>query len=375
MSITAVIAQEYSPYIYKVYDYCPAPGQFVNDAPIYEPGFTKEDMIREVENYIVGDERSLVSLGAWGGYIIFGFDHPVVNVEGENDFIIWGNAFLPSETGFEGGLKGGSSEPGIVMVSYDANGNGLPDDAWYELAGSKYHSEDTIHDYAITYYKPAGDTEDIRWEDNKGNTGYVYRNTFHTQAYWPEWLDDETLTYSGARLADNYSIVEQGGNRYYIQEPYDWGYADNKPYDHEDSEMNIEWAVDGEGNPVHLDKIHFVKVYTAVNQTCGSLGESSTEISGAKDLHPEAGPVSIPSINQEEPVIRLLSNPVKDYLILASSRRETVSICDLQGRVVASHALSIGTNRIDCSRLADGIYVLSANGYRGKVVKRAYLPY
>ena len=31
--------------------------------------------------------------------------------------------------------SGGNSEPGIVLVSKDMNGNGLPDDEWYELAG------------------------------------------------------------------------------------------------------------------------------------------------------------------------------------------------------------------------------------------------
>lgn len=29
-------------------------------------------------------------------------------------------------------------EPGVIQVCYDANGNGLPDDGWYEIAGSSY---------------------------------------------------------------------------------------------------------------------------------------------------------------------------------------------------------------------------------------------
>ena len=40
-------------------------------------------------------------------------------------------------------LSGGSSEPGIVLVSKDTNGNGLADDEWYELAGSEYNSPAT----------------------------------------------------------------------------------------------------------------------------------------------------------------------------------------------------------------------------------------
>ena len=64
---------------------------------------------------IGGDRGGLVSLGGYGGYITFHFDHPVVNVSGEADFLIRGNAFE------------GNSEPGIVMVSEDVNGNGRKD--------------------------------------------------------------------------------------------------------------------------------------------------------------------------------------------------------------------------------------------------------
>jgi hypothetical protein len=66
---------------------------------------------------------------------------------------------------------------------------------------------------------------------------------------------------------------------------YPWGYADNYPNTDDRSCFNIEWAVDAGGNPVSLPAIHFVKVYNGVNQYCGWLGESSTEIMGAEDLH------------------------------------------------------------------------------------------
>lgn len=142
---------EYSPYIAKVYEFCPAPGQFVNDMPRYAEGDTYEDMIRKVEESICGTTEVMVSLGAYGGYVTFGFDHTVVNVPGEYDFRIWGNAFYELNKPEE---KGGSAEPGIVYVSYDVNCNGKPDDAWYELAGSEYYKPETLHDYTITYAKP-----------------------------------------------------------------------------------------------------------------------------------------------------------------------------------------------------------------------------
>ena len=36
------------PYVTRIYDYVPAPGQFVNVIPTYEDGFTKEDMLDRV---------------------------------------------------------------------------------------------------------------------------------------------------------------------------------------------------------------------------------------------------------------------------------------------------------------------------------------
>ncbi len=114
---------EYSPYIAKVLEYCPAPGQFVNEMPLYEEGDTYADMLKKAEESISGTNDVMISLGAYGGYVTFAFDHTVVNVPGERDIRIWGNSFyeLTDPT-----RPGGSAEPGIVMVSYDTNCNGLP---------------------------------------------------------------------------------------------------------------------------------------------------------------------------------------------------------------------------------------------------------
>ena len=65
----------------------------------------------------------LVSLGSFGGYVTFGFDHPVVNVPGEYDLQICGNAFKSDSLA----VSGGSSEPGVVMVGIDKDGDGVPD--------------------------------------------------------------------------------------------------------------------------------------------------------------------------------------------------------------------------------------------------------
>ena len=292
-------ASAQSPYISRVFEYRPAPGQFVNELPEYEDGDTAEDMARKAEECLANNERVLISLGSYGGYVVFGFDHMVENRPGLMDLEILGNAFYSNANPNAGASKeGGSCEPGIVMVSHDDNGNGLPDDAWYELTGSEYHSPATKHHYSITYYRPdenkertpdpnyrfINDTSYVRWTDNLGYEGHVYRNVYHNQSYWPQWLEGESLTFEGTLLADNY-VDESGTGSYYVQYAYAWGYADNHPNTDDRSKFNIEWAVDDSGTPVSLSGIHFVKVYTGVNQYCGWLGETSTEIMGANDLH------------------------------------------------------------------------------------------
>ena len=67
------------------------------------------------------------------------------------DFSIQGNAF------------DGSSEPGIVWVMQDINGNGLPDDEWYELKGSEAGKDETIRNFKVTYYRPEGKKMDVQW--------------------------------------------------------------------------------------------------------------------------------------------------------------------------------------------------------------------
>lgn len=287
---------EYSPWITKVYEYCPAPGQFVNEMPQYEEGDTYADILQKCEESISGKNDVMISLGGYGGYVTFGFDHTVVNEPGKKDFRIWGNAFYELLNPDE---KGGSAEPGIVIVSYDVNMNGIPDDPWYELAGSEYHKPETIHNYTLTYRRPERDLQPvpdndypyltdlyyIPWFDSEGNTGYMPKNSFHVQEYYPKWVDTDELTFTGTRLAPN-AVDTSGMGTYYILYSYDWGYVDNHPNDFADlNSFDIDQAVDADGNPVHLPGVDFVRVYTGLNQYCGWLGETSTEICRGQDLH------------------------------------------------------------------------------------------
>lgn len=262
-------------YASKVLEYCPAPTQFMNTTTTaYREGFTYDEVLKQATEQI--KQRYLLTLGAFGGYIILGFDQSIPNIKGEYDFKVYGNAYFNSNS------NGGSAEPGIVLVSKDTNNNGLADDEWYELAGSEYHSDKSIRNYEITYYRPESVLAPVRWTDNQGNEGVIPRNSSHADySYYPAWVKEDKLIFSGTRLADN----GKQENNNWIQYPYEWGYADNRSNNSEYSQFKIDWAVDSNGNPVELDRIDFVKIYTAVNQVCGWLGETSTEISTIENLH------------------------------------------------------------------------------------------
>jgi hypothetical protein len=358
-----------SPYIHKVFDFRPAPGQFVNTLPMYDEGDTKENMILKVEEAIAGNNQGVVSLGAYGGYIVFGFDHLVENRPGKYDFKIWGNAYYINANPLPGMLETGACEPGIVMVSYDANGNGIPDDPWYELAGSEYHKPQTIKNYEITYYKPdldkiptpdpdfpfLTDTSYIKWTSNQGDFGYVAHNAFHSNPYYPQWISDETLIYQGTKLANN-GVDESGTGQNFVQYAYPWGYADNHPDDNIRSNFDIGWAVDEQGNKANLPGIHFVKVYTGVNQYCGWLGETSTEIMGAEDFHIQGIDIDVLGLQTEAfPEARIYYSQGTLFLDNLADCRCT--LFNINGQVMDSFYV-VSSNDTYKINLISGLYLL-----------------
>lgn len=308
-------------------DFLPAPGQFVNVLPAYEEGDTKADMLDKCTEFI--NNGSLIHLGTYGGYVVFKFDHDVMNTKG-SDLLINGNAFYSSaDPYFSSTTIGGSIEPGIVYVGV---GDSYETAKFYRLAGSQYYEgsqigSDTtkilkfgseIHDFSITYYKPtaeSGDHEEFcsvydkyipwvcSWTDPlsgevKDSIGYHIKNSFHKQTYWPSWIDEEELTFTGDWLPNN-AIETSGKGTYWVQYRYSpnmYGYVDAAPSSGDTqspatSGMNIlnsfdiDWAIDDNGNPVHLTHINYVKVVCGIFQYCGWLGETSTELSSIKDLH------------------------------------------------------------------------------------------
>ncbi len=275
-------------FISKVIDYLPAPGQYTNADFIGTPDAAKS---------IAGTNKGMVSLGAFGGYVTVYFSQAIQNDPANPygvDFTIYGNATSTW------------SEPGIIQVMKDENKNGIPDETWYEIAGSDHFWNITISGYEVTY-KNSGlnKASNIEWTDNSGATGIIPENSFHQQPYYPKpdlfpIVPTNSYALSGTRLSGQIDLSIPGQVNSFRRS---FGYADNTPVlslteklpdnpytlaieGSGGDAIDIGWAVDQDKKPVFLDEINFIRIYTGMNALVGWLGEISTEITGIRDVEP-----------------------------------------------------------------------------------------
>ncbi len=257
----------------KVFEYQPAPGHQVNGYIIIGDAFPKGCTHTQACDTVLAhfQRQWLVSLGGWGGYLVAGFDHSVPRATNGYDLCIKGNPYDYQ------------SEPGIIWVSQDVNGDGLPNDIWYELAGSEYGSARHQTGYAMKYYRPEQAHMGVAWRGSDGETDYIpYMSYWNpNDYYWQDWqMDCETLTFCGSRLTSNVSY----SNGVSSLPPYDWGYADNLGRDYLTGKhglmgyFNISNARTWDGKPAELEYIDFVKVQSAITGHTPNLGEASTEV-------------------------------------------------------------------------------------------------
>ncbi|MCR4922265.1 MAG: hypothetical protein K5945_11265 [Bacteroidaceae bacterium] len=257
----------------EVFEYQPAPGHQVNGYIIigdaFPPGCTHAQACDTVLAHF--SRQWLVSLGGWGGYLVAGFDHSVPRTAKGSELCIKGNPYDYQ------------SEPGIIWVSQDVNGDGLPNDLWYELAGSEYGTDRHRTGYAITYFRPDQAHMGVAWKGSDGETDYIpYLSYWNpNDYYWQDWqMERPTLTFCGSRLASNVSY----SNGVSSLPPYEWGYADNLGSDYRNGSQgmmgyySISNARTWDGKPAELAYIDFVKVQSAITGHTPNLGEASTEV-------------------------------------------------------------------------------------------------
>lgn len=347
----AVAANAQSKQTIKVIEYCPAPGQFINNLPSIDAGMSQEERLKVCEEQL--EDGNPVCLGAAGGYLTLSLDQPIKNGKG-SDLRILGNAFYSQNDPVYGNATiGGNVEPGIVYAGVGAS----PETAqWYELAGSEYYTTQR-HNFKITYYKPTAETGDhslpysifdeyIRfaasWTEPDGtpcdSTGYLMKNSSHMQSYWPQWEDKEEMTFHGSRLPDN--AINYGGDGSDADNPQYWvtyryasdsyGYADAAPNsDDTYTTFDLDWAVDKNGNPINLDHADFIRIQTGVLQQCGWTGETSTEVAGLVNLH------LLPGYDDNPIIITPRQRPSSVNGIDGNAPRETMRL-SIDGRRLTS---------------------------------------
>jgi|LGOV01.1.fsa_nt_gb hypothetical protein len=308
-----------------IHAYLPAPGQFVNEymtsggwGTIYTAGQT------EVKDMTDEKVSTGVSLGYFGGYLVLDYGTPSKDASGAvtsgiyndasnqygADFILYGNAFK------------GNSEPGCVQVSKDGTN-------WYDIAGSIYYNDATESDYSLTYKNPTpGDDTSITYGGGGtiatggvtytgSSTGTVTYNPWHQHSWFPLFRNyftsqiqalgalDKTSTLPFATYTKdttNGSTLELegvmlGDATATTTSLYQYGYCDvhpngsatstaYSPYTATDNStggdpIDISWAVNGNGEPVNLDSIRFVRIYTGAKKMNGMFGPISTEVCGS----------------------------------------------------------------------------------------------
>ncbi len=280
-------------YASRVIEFMPAPGQFTNES-IGQSNSAEKTL---------GTQDGTISLGAFGGYVIYGFDQPITNNPKNPygvDFSVKGNAFAAN-------LYGVWTEPAAVRVMKDTNGDGIPNDGeWYELAGSDYYMSSTQKNVKMTYYNPHYDERyTVPWKKDNGETGALLSNAFHSHPYYPDPFDfgcnKNSLTYEGSIIKSSLDMSTPSYIEFY-RAPF-FGYCDNRgnssnltdpqnPYFADEKGkaadgFDLSWAVDRDGNHKELDQIDFVKIYTGGFANAGWLGEWSSEILGVGITTPD----------------------------------------------------------------------------------------
>jgi hypothetical protein len=254
-------------YISEVFEYVYGPGQHA-----------KISKSTDISSFI-GEPKTdkWLYLGGFGGYIVAGFNHNVANGDGA-DFEVFA-------------LQGASPEPAVVYVMSDTNGDGKPNESWYELKGNQFTN--SKRNYWVRYYKAVSDTTNITWLDSEGSKGSLtcgFGATNSAGWWWPAVTTD-SITLHGTRLPNAYNDNSVDGAQYWVvpTDRFTWGYAENVfGTDYEKTvggnKLDISNAVDSLGNAVNLPHIRFIKVQTGVFQQAGWTNEVSSEVRGAKDL-------------------------------------------------------------------------------------------
>jgi uncharacterized repeat protein (TIGR02543 family) len=286
----------------EVTEYLPMASQYTNGT--FQSGMFGLNPVRTLRgvdmDYSTGTGMNAapVSLGNFGGYIVYRYDEPIrddPNNPWGVDFIVYGNPVHPND---------GYAEPGNVLVSTDGK-------EWFTLAGSAHYEDYAKWGHQITYTNQSGKAA---WKDGNGNSGTSF--SYPIKDIYPhfDWAAKASL--ENEMTLEGVYLQGSGPSNSDTRFP-DFGYADTG-YTRDDSNeagnpytgnggwrstqdgFDIRWAVDGDGKPADLSgtDIYYVKIQTAsfiINGEAskGGTGEKSTEVNGVRLAGARASDVGV----------------------------------------------------------------------------------
>lgn len=320
----------------SVVDYLCVGSQYTNGAQSYGNinGESPERTLVGINN---GTDQ--ICLGSFGGYATYYFDDPITN-DTKNpygvDFTVYGYG--------TSGKDASRSKPGAVYVSEDGS-------TWYELAGSEHYDANAIWDYNVTYTNNKDDGS-VGYADNHGRSGSLgsgYGYPLAEKYALHPWTDaeKESMTFSGTLLlGSNGWDYSTSGTAATTQ----WGYAGTKispsavstddlslmtgnpyvaKYQSSGSGFDLAWAVDGDGKPVSLTSVKYVKVMSSSLIQSDSTDEASAVVYSVAKSAPfsyDNGTTDAPtSIKIGDQELELKSG-VYSYAAEVSSQNFTVQV-------------------------------------------------
>ncbi len=292
------------PFASMVLEFAPAPGQFANHPNLNDPDRALGAPTGGGTSF--PNNNSLVSLGGFGGSIVLGFAHTVIdnplNPFGM-DAIVFGNAYWVGDN-----PNRHWAECATIEIGADTNGNGIADDPWFLIPGSHISN-------------PALQLTVQRWDDNVSDNQYPPVD----QSWVPPG-------YAGVWETEGYALPENLFGASVVTNPITgnnaegiYGYADYSPtlvlgdldgdnapddatitpeqfYTTPDDPyvvgitarsgggdaFDIAWAVDPlTGEPAGLTGFDFLRLTNAVQSVSPVFGEKSAEIDAVADVTPD----------------------------------------------------------------------------------------
>lgn len=205
---------------------------------------------------------SLHSVGTAGSYITLKFNAPVTDDAANPmglDFIVFGNGHWVA-----GNPQQRWMEPGAVEISADANHNGIADDPWYLIPGSRGIVSGQLASGIANPTPPMAGGGGVT-NPNSTDTGSANDNEEYDWGY-------ADMNPVDAPYADNYLRPD---------DPFEVGLSEGSGGG---DAFDIAWAVDGAGQPAQLQEFSFIRIHTLVQGN--AVGPITTEIDAVADVPP-----------------------------------------------------------------------------------------